>query len=435
MSYFCSIIPIMHKIMKTIDLSLEDLETALLPEDREVALVGKVTLEDAAVINLHVFDVLDISKAVFGVEREEFIDGDPFGGSSYTEDVDVRQRVLCNCEAATLILPDDANDEDIVNIRWNKCVHKVVVGENCKLFSMENGNVYDKEWSDIVYEQSEVVYQTCDDCGKKCMIEGLHETVDGTMVCSACVEENYHECEECGGLYKGKKWPHICPRCQEDMNIYAAEKNAPEGWTPSQSDAPNADELPDYKLGERIRDFFLHKFEESFEFGEKLLEELPALKMDDGYRIYPLKFEGGIGSHYTLEAKNEEGKIRPVLAHLTAEYSIKGVWQAVLLTFTTTWMPLCWHAAYMERTYIFSNWDLESCNKDAFMKFKDEDIYPHVILNGNVATVTYCYWSQWRGLVKMTELFGLDDKGHLYHLQGDRNKEEVLYAYDCGVCF
>ena len=32
--------------MKTIDLNLEDLETTLLPEDREVALVGKVTLED-----------------------------------------------------------------------------------------------------------------------------------------------------------------------------------------------------------------------------------------------------------------------------------------------------------------------------------------------------------------------------------------------------
>lgn len=196
----------------------------------------------------------------------------------------------------------------------------------------------------------------------------------------------------------------------------------------------NFDECVHFCMGERIRYICRQEFQSSFEFGEKLLKELPALRMEDSYKMVPIEKGGSTGAHFEFVAVDDNGDICPLWNHLTVENNVQGVWQAVLLTFARAWMPLFWHALYIAHNYILSANDLKISNIEAYKKFKDKNIYPLVSLKDSKATVSYCYWTEWGGLIRKTENLEIDDHGHILYLTNCKKNEEVLYAYDCGLC-
>lgn len=206
--------------MKTIDLNSEDLKNALFPEDMEVALVGDVKLDHVRELQCHFLDVLDLSGANFGIEEEKWYVGgyshSGWCGRSGVRDVEVLKRMLEECMAVTVILPDDVARRHLNAVKKNVYVHNVVVSEKCKLFSMKDGNVYNKKGTILQYEQREVIYGVCADCGKKDILERFYETVDGTSICHDCyIDNDWSMCVECGKLFNGREAPGciLCPNC------------------------------------------------------------------------------------------------------------------------------------------------------------------------------------------------------------------------------
>lgn len=209
--------------MKTIDLNSEDWRKELLPEDREVAFMGDLKLIHSKEIMCHLLDVLDLSGVNIVIDEEEW----SVGGYSHcgwrgrwgVRGVDVLKRLLECCDAVTVVLPDDVAARHLNAIKKNQYIHNVVVGENCRLFSMKDGNVYNKKGTILKYEQRELVYGTCALCGEEHIVERLYDTVDGTRICRSCAYKNdYAQCEDCGKLYVCEDLVAVyrCPKCEEE---------------------------------------------------------------------------------------------------------------------------------------------------------------------------------------------------------------------------
>ena len=160
---------------------------------------------------------------------------------------------------------------------------------------------------------------------------------------------------------------------------------------------------------------------------------------------------------------------------LIVPFTETGIWQAVLLNETIALFPKGWHGNYLEKTYVFSKADMQqiidSC-KSKYDDFSDaeferleayyrslgwpesvfkirgfgfrksdyerlaafldrEDIMPSVEINGDKAVVSYCYWSEWSGFCRAS--VPVERRGQSASV--GKAKNEVLIAYDCGICY
>lgn len=102
-----------------------------------------------------------------------------------------------------------------------------------------------------------------------------------------------------------------------------------------------------------------------------------------------------------------------------------------------TVLPTFWHGGYIRRTYIFSHKDLEEIDelrrngKAPLFGIKDI-VSPKVKIRGSEGTIECCYWNDWEGLVRETLKVTYANNSVIYITQ---TKAEVLYEYDCGICF
>lgn len=147
------------KNMRTIDLSKEKMCEVLNSQMTKIALIGKVSLNDSCLLSRYKLDVLDLSSAVFGTEQEEWCQFlgyshcGPVYGNSGVKEVEVLKRVLQEVNTRRIILPDDVARRHINTIKNNTNILSVEVGENCKLFTMKDGQVYNKRGTLLVFEQ------------------------------------------------------------------------------------------------------------------------------------------------------------------------------------------------------------------------------------------------------------------------------------------
>lgn len=147
--------------MKTVDLNSVSVDKVLTNEDKEVALKGKVTLQSVEQLCNYNLKVLDLTQGVFGMEEEEWYQClgyshcGPVYGNSGIREVEVLKRLLESVYADKVILPDDVARRHINAIRRNEDIYYVEVGENCKLFSMKDGQLYNKKGTILIYEQCE----------------------------------------------------------------------------------------------------------------------------------------------------------------------------------------------------------------------------------------------------------------------------------------
>lgn len=146
--------------MKNISLPIKDLDTVLKDSPQEVAIIGKVTLDDAiSLYHNHHYEVLDLSQGTFGYEAEEWCQYlgwshcGPVYGNSGVRSVDVLQRLLERINAVKVTLPDDVARRHMNTIKKNEHIREVEVGAGCKLYSMKDGNVYNKKGKILMYKQ------------------------------------------------------------------------------------------------------------------------------------------------------------------------------------------------------------------------------------------------------------------------------------------
>jgi hypothetical protein len=195
-----------------------------------------------------------------------------------------------------------------------------------------------------------------------------------------------------------------------------------------------------------------------------LFETLDALSLKDGYALgLKLAEDVGMGDEsyfYTYPIKNskvlkpeppipteifddnEEEEIEvwekgPIPGHINVKRTALGIWQAYLFSIAPTVMPTFWHGGYIRRTYIFSHKDLEGIDE---LRFNDKAplfgikdvVSPKVKIRGEEGTIECCYWSEWGGLYRDT-LKIIYANNTVLSIKSI--KEEVLYEYDCGICF
>jgi hypothetical protein len=191
----------------------------------ELALVGRVPLNVVKTLTRFEYETLDLSRAVFEEEEEEYSvymgygHRGPYYGGSRVRKVDVLKRLLENVTALTLILPDDVARRHMTAINGNKMIFSVHVSENCKLFSMVGDDVYNKKKTTLLFTPRSVVFCKCEKCGNSVLKDKLLPLATGGYVCMDCFYKGYDSCFWCGRYFK----KNDLRRSEYDDNMYCSE--------------------------------------------------------------------------------------------------------------------------------------------------------------------------------------------------------------------
>lgn len=125
--------------------------------------------------------------------------------------------------------------------------------------------------------------------------------------------------------------------------------------------------------------------------------------------------------------------IYDIYKHLNVKWFEMGVWQAYLLSKATALLPVVWHGGYGVKTFLFCDEDkakIPRFSGRVDLSKVDDDLSPKVRIEGNVATVSCCFWNDWRGLYRETEKITLNGT----KLEFDVDSEiDVLYKFECGM--
>ncbi|MBR5169874.1 MAG: hypothetical protein IKW85_04840 [Muribaculaceae bacterium] len=116
-----------------------------------------------------------------------------------------------------------------------------------------------------------------------------------------------------------------------------------------------------------------------------------------------------------------------------------GIWQAQLLHRALTFMPKGWHGNYLNHWYVFSQDDMQRIF-DKYSSYKSvdhemlesylgrDDILPSVNIDGDKAVVTYCIWTRWGGLCRLT----VPVERHNQSVIFGESERQTLVKYHCG---
>ena len=234
-----------------------------------------------------------------------------------------------------------------------------------------------------------------------------------------------------------------------------------------------AEDENDNRLGKMAADFETSIDEFNFKCFNNImfvLDELPLLKIREGYELDAFKKGNSLGSRYqaycckagsTMQYIPSDGAeyddsmyIHGTISYEEAEtipdympyfkvpFTQEGIMQAWLLRNLTDFMPLGWHSCYGSKTFVFETNRIEDMfspeNTSYRMKVSDqvmalnlEALLPKVTISGNHATLEYAYWNDWRGLVKTT----IDVEKNGESIRFGEPKDEVLVAYKSELRF
>lgn len=124
---------------------------------------------------------------------------------------------------------------------------------------------------------------------------------------------------------------------------------------------------------------------------------------------------------------------------LNVPFTEMGIWQALLLYRTLTFMPKGWHGNYLNHWYIFSQDDMQRI-VDKYSSYKSvdheklesylgrDDILPSVNIDGDKAVVSYCIWTRWGGLCRLTVPVERLNQSVIF----GKGERQTLVKYDCG---
>lgn len=186
----------------------------------------------------------------------------------------------------------------------------------------------------------------------------------------------------------------------------------------------------------------LHYMVKRQQYGS-IMPILSTLRLPEGYKLHMKECSiEGIGDKSELFVKVvlSRKKYEP-FEILSIEDSYLGAFQTYLLK--TLWhsLPLFWHANYARRTYIFSNLDFQYIETDKHNKMliseisgimSDDYIKPIVGKFHDSYYVSCCYWTNFGGLIRDYCKIRIENNQLAEFSQATT---DVLYKYDCGICY
>lgn len=217
------------------------------------------------------------------------------------------------------------------------------------------------------------------------------------------------------------------------------------------------------KVGAKLQNAF---WNHNYDVDEQLIDAafvfdiLDKIHLEDGYSLKIKTASNlGLGDVSELVVVPTENGVDPIDMHWDAGDNLEnliiveptemGVFQAMLLKISNSWMPFFGHGGYNRRKYIFSDKNLQSLEGKSswggsgVFRVKDyasdERLNPKVEINGEDVNILCCYWSEWGGLIR-TSLYYKLHNNHLISVAINENEDnstrrEVLFKYNCGILF
>ena len=161
--------------------------------------------------------------------------------------------------------------------------------------------------------------------------------------------------------------------------------------------------------------------------------------------------EGGLGDRSYVAIAWKGGRVicrddEDIFWQTLSIDSIDGIWHAFLLRYFWTYLPLWWHANYDRREYVYSTKDLQKVvsqerSGEPIENFdpSNYDVTPRIkCRGGNKYVVSACYWTEFGGLIRCELPIELTDhwgNGLFNTLKFGKEKETVLFPYECGICY
>ena len=196
--------------------------------DRTV-ISGNVTVKDARSFpgwadNNSFYVTVDLSSGQFEESEEEYRrfygmshSGGVYGPASIKK-VYALQILLECLHAGTVILPANVTKKMLNVCIKNSNIGQIIVTEDCRLFSMKDGSIWNKKGTILIHEQyGAPKFVTCEGCGSSVMESVTGKTVDGGFVCPQCFKRFITYYGEYGSyiLYNGLYYHEDDPRLKE----------------------------------------------------------------------------------------------------------------------------------------------------------------------------------------------------------------------------
>ena len=126
---------------------------------KEIKLIGAITGETIFYLHLYDFDVVDISEAEFIEEdKEEYVcygfshSGPVYGNKKVLRHYDYLAMFAEDVYARRIIVPPTLKRKHMNRLVAKDFIEQIIVPEDCQLFSMKDGNVYNKKGTSLVFK-------------------------------------------------------------------------------------------------------------------------------------------------------------------------------------------------------------------------------------------------------------------------------------------
>ena len=137
------------------DLSISD----ELDNIKEIKLVGKIASTTLFYLYQHEFDVVDLTEAEFIEEdKEEYMcygfshSGPIYGNKKVIHHYDYLAMFAEDVCTTKIIVPATLKRRHMNRFKENYSIQQIIVPEDCQLFSMKDGHVYNKKGTTLVYK-------------------------------------------------------------------------------------------------------------------------------------------------------------------------------------------------------------------------------------------------------------------------------------------
>ena len=166
--------------------------------DGKTVISGEVTVKDARSFpmreeNNSYYTTVDLSQGQFEETEEEvrrcygMSHSGGVYGPAYMKKVFALDIFLERLHAGTVILPVNVKKRQVKLCIENRDIARILVTEDCRLFTMKEGNIWNKKRTELIHSQvGEPDFVTCVGCGSRVIKSSCGITVDGGYVCPCC---------------------------------------------------------------------------------------------------------------------------------------------------------------------------------------------------------------------------------------------------------
>ena len=171
----------------------------MMKNEKVFQVLGPVGPQEVEQIGLTLWNVLDLSQATFSVNRIESTDAIVSHGRvmvTRPKVIDPLLSLLSSVHAVKVVLPANVSRKQLNAAIKNDCIYQIVVTDDCALFSMKDGDVWNKKGTILLYKQQEPKYIPCEECGRLTVSTDVIVSAEGKILCRECLGK-YNYCEWC----------------------------------------------------------------------------------------------------------------------------------------------------------------------------------------------------------------------------------------------